>query len=195
MDVRAGAPAMLQKRGVTLLLRGNGGESSTGFPNDLEAMLDVILALKFVHMITMALMFGTWACIALFMLLAYRSGKAPVAALTARFVVRAELTLMVPAIALQPLVGYPLAVAIGDQLDEYWLEASVAVYTAVVAAWLANLFIELRIRKVTHMAALGGKALPPVYRRLFAVSGTISVAGLAGMTAIMALMVFQPHWY
>jgi uncharacterized membrane protein len=158
-------------------------------------MLDVILALKFVHMIAMAVMFGTWTCIALFMALAYRSGKAASAALTARFVVRAELTLMIPAIALQPLVGYPLAVAIGDRLDEYWLEASVAIYAAVVAAWLANLIIALRIRKVTHAAALSGKALPQTYRHLFFVWSAISLAGLAGMTAVMALMVWQPHRY
>jgi uncharacterized membrane protein len=158
-------------------------------------MLDVIFAIKFVHMIAMAVMFGTWTCIALFMLLAYRSGKAPLAALTARFVVRAELTLMIPAIVLQPLVGYPLAVAIGDRLDEYWLEASVAIYAAVVAAWLANFIIELRIRKVAYGAALSSKGLPEIYRRLFFVWSAIWVVGLAGMMAIMALMVWQPHWY
>jgi uncharacterized membrane protein len=158
-------------------------------------MLDVIFAFKFVHMIAMAVMFGTWTCIGLFMLLAYRSGEAPLAALTARFVVRAELTLMIPAIVLQPLVGYRLAVAIGDRLDEYWLEASVAIYAAVVAAWLGNLIIELRIRNVTQRAALSGKALPAIYRRLFFIWSAISVAGLAGMAAIMALMIWQPHWY
>jgi uncharacterized membrane protein len=158
-------------------------------------MLDAIFALKFVHMIAMAVMVGTWTCIVLFMLLARRSGKAPLAALTARFVVRAELTLMIPAIALQPLIGYPLAVAIGDRLDEYWLEASVAIYAAVVAAWIANLIIVLRIRKVTHAAALSGKALPAVYRRLFLVWSAISLVGLTGMAVIMALMVWQPHWY
>jgi uncharacterized membrane protein len=158
-------------------------------------MLDVIFAIKFVHMIAMAVMVGTWTCIALFMPLAYRSGKAPLAALTARLVVRAELTLMIPAIALQPLAGYPLAVAIGDRLDEYWLEVSVAIYAAVVAAWLAKLIIELRIRKVAHGAALSGKALPGNYRRLFFIWNAMSVAGLAGMAAIMALMIWQPHWY
>ncbi len=158
-------------------------------------MLEVILAIKFVHMIAMAVMFGTWVCTALFMLLGYRSRKASLVALTARYVVRAELTLMIPAIALQPLAGFPLAVAIGDRLDEYWLEASLAIYAVVVAAWLANLIIALRIRKVTREAALSIKALPKIYRRLFFTWSAISVAGLAGMIAIMALMVWQPHWY
>ncbi len=69
--------------------------------------------------------------------------------------------------ALQPLAGFPLAIAIGARLDEYWIEVSVAIYAAVVAAWLANLIIELRIRKVTQEAALDAKPLPDSYRRLF----------------------------
>jgi uncharacterized membrane protein len=158
-------------------------------------MLDVIFAIKLVHMIAMAVMFGTWICIAVFMLFAYRSGNASVAAVTALFAVRAELMLMIPAIALQPLAGYPLAVAIGERFDEYWLEVSVIIYAAVVAAWLANLIIELRIRKVTQDAAMNSKPLPDSYRRMFFAWSAFTVAGLAGLIAIMALMIWQPHWY
>jgi uncharacterized membrane protein len=140
-------------------------------------------------------MFGTWVTIALFTLFAYRSANTSVAALTALFVVRAELILMAPAVALQPLAGFPLAVAIGARVDEYWIEVSVAVYAAVAVAWLANLIIELRIRKVTQEAALASTPLPDSYRRLFRLWSAITVAGLAGMIAIMALMIWQPHWY
>lgn len=158
-------------------------------------MLDVIFAIKFVHMTAMAVMFGTWTCIALFMLYAYRSRNTAVAAVTVLFAVRAELTLMVPAVALQPLAGFPLAVAIGARLDEYWLEVSEAIYAAVVVAWLANLVIELRMRKLTQAAAVNAMPLPDSYRRMFLLWSLITLAGLAGMVAIMALMIWQPHWY
>jgi uncharacterized membrane protein len=158
-------------------------------------MLDIIYAIKFVHMLSVAVMFGTWICIALFMLLAYRSNNTSVAAVTALFAVRAELMLMVPAVALQPLAGLPLGLAIGAQLDEYWIELSVAVYAAVVAVWLANLVIEMRIRKVTQAAALDGEPLPNSYQRMFRLWSVLSIAGLGGMTAIMALMIWQPHRY
>jgi uncharacterized membrane protein len=157
-------------------------------------MLDTIYAIKFVHMLAMAVMFGTWICIALFMLFAYRSRNTSVAAVTALFAVRAELMLMAPAVALQPLAGFPLGVAIGARLDEYWIELSTGIYAAVVAAWLANLIIEMRIRKVTQAAALDGKPLPDSYRRMFRLWSLFSAAGLAGMVAIMALMIWQPHW-
>jgi len=158
-------------------------------------MLDVIFAIKFVHMIAMAVMFGTWLSIALFTLYAYRSGNTSVVALTAVFVVRTELILMIPALAIQPLAGIPLAVAIGARLDEYWLEVSEAVYAGAVAAWIAGFTIELRIRKLTQQAALDGVKLPDAYRGLFRLWSAVTLAGIASMIGIMALMIWQPHWY
>lgn len=162
-------------------------------------MLNVILALKFVHMITMAVMFGTWLGIALFMLFAHRSGKtpvdrAPVVALTSAFVVRAELWVMAGAVVLQPLVGFPLAIAIGSPVNAYWLEVSVAIYAAVVVIWLINLLAEMRIRRISTDAALARAPLPPSYRRLFWLRSVFTVAGLAGMVAIIAFMIWQPEW-
>jgi uncharacterized membrane protein len=158
-------------------------------------MLDVIFIIKFVHMIAMAVMFGTWICIAAFMLFAYRSRNASVIAVTVLFAVRAEFLLMIPAIALQPLAGFPLAIAIGERFDEYWLEVSVIIYVAVVVVWLVNLFIELRMRNATQDAAMNSLPLPASYRHMFLLWSVLTVVGLAGVLAIMALMIWQPHWY
>ena len=158
-------------------------------------LLDTIYALKFVHMIAIAVLFGTWLTIAVFTLFARRSRNTSVVAVTALFVVRAEFMLMLPAVVLTPLAGYPLATAIGANLDEYWIEVSGAIYAAVAVVWLANLMVERRIRKVTQGAAVNGKPLPDSYRRLFRIWCAITFAGLAGMIAIMALMIWQPHWY
>lgn len=158
-------------------------------------MLDVIFIIKFIHMIAVAVMFGTWLCIGAFMLFAYRSRNVSVVAVTVLFAVRLEYMFMIPAITLQPLAGFPLAVAIGERLDEYWLEVSVAIYAAVVVAWLINFLIELRMRRVTHDAAMDLLPLPDSYPRMFFVWSALTVAGLAGIIAIMALMIWQPHWY
>jgi len=157
-------------------------------------MLDTIYAIKFVHMIAIAVMFGTWLTIALFMLLARRSRNTSVVAVTALFAVRAEFMLMLPAVVLTPLAGYPLAVAIGANLDEYWIELSEAIYAAVAVVWLAGLLAERRIRRITQEAAINGKPLPDSYRRLFRIWCATAIGGLAGMIAIMVLMIRQPHW-
>lgn len=158
-------------------------------------MLDAIYAFKFVHMIAIAVMFGTWLAITLFMVAARRSRNTSVVAVTALFVVRAEYFLMLPAVVLAPVAGYLLAAAIGAHLDEYWIELSSVLYAAVAVVWLAGVIVERRIRNRTQQAAVNGKPLPKSYRRLFRFWCAFALAGLSGMIAVMALMIWQPHWY
>jgi uncharacterized membrane protein len=161
-------------------------------------MLNLILALKFLHMVTMAVMFGTWLGIALFMLFAHRMGHASVVALISAFVVRAQTWVMAVVVILQPLIGVPLSLAIGSSMSAYWLEVSVAIYAAVVLVWMGGLLVEMRIRRLSVRLSKDPAAtktpLPPSYRRLFWVWSVLTVVGLGGMIAIMALMVWQPEW-
>jgi uncharacterized membrane protein len=157
-------------------------------------MLSLIFALKFLHMVTMAAMFGTWLGIALFMLFAHRMGHTSVVALISAFVVRAETWVMAVVVILQPLIGVLLALAIGASMSAYWLEVSIAIYAFVVLIWMGDLLIEMRIRRLSKDAAVAKAPLPPSYRRLFWVWSVLTIVGLSGMIAIMALMVWQPEW-
>jgi uncharacterized membrane protein len=157
-------------------------------------MIDLIFAIKFVHVIAAAAMFGTWLGIAVFMALAHRSKNTSVVALTARFAVSVEKTIMIAAIALQPVSGFPLAWAIGlSPLEEYWMVLSLALYLLVVAIWLAVLRIEIRIRDLTREAALDGVPLGDAYRRLFRFYSLLVWPGLALIIALYLLMVWQPR--
>jgi uncharacterized membrane protein len=157
-------------------------------------MIDLILAIKFVHLLTAAVMFGTWLGIAGFMLLAYRSGSPSVVALVAQFVVRIELFVVAAAIALQPVSGFPLAWAIGlTPLNEFWIDVALVLYVAVVAAWLVSLRIEIRLRNMARQAALGRGTLAADYPRLFRVWFALAAFILAAMVAIILLMVWQPR--
>jgi uncharacterized membrane protein len=157
-------------------------------------MIDLILAIKFVHLLAAAAMFGTWLGIAGFMLLAYRSGNPSVVALVAQFVVRMELFVVAAAIALQPVSGLPLAWAIGlTPLNELWIDVSLVLYVAVVAAWLLSLRLEIRLRNMARQAALGRGTLADDYPRLFRIWFALAAVILAAMVAIILLMVWQPR--
>ena len=157
-------------------------------------MIDVIYAIKFVHVLAAGAMFGTWLGLAAFMLLAHRSDNPSVVALTARFVVSIELTIMIAAVVLQPLSGFALAGAIGlSPLDEFWIVLSSVLYVLVVAGWLAALRIEFAIRNLAHEAALAGTPLPDRYPRLFRLYSLIASPTLIGMVVLFALMVWQPR--
>ena len=157
-------------------------------------MIDLILAVKFVHVLFAAAMFGTWLGIAGFMLLAHRSGNPSVVALVAQFAVRIELYVVAPALALQPISGFPLAWAIGlTPLNEFWIDVSLVLYVAIVAAWLVSLRIEIRLRNMARQAALDRVPLADNYPRLFRIWFALAPVILAAMVAAILLMVWQPR--
>jgi uncharacterized membrane protein len=157
-------------------------------------MIDFILAIKFIHVLFAAAMFGTWIGIAGFMLLAYRSGNPSVVALIAQFAVRIELFVVAAALALQPISGFPLAWAIGlTPLNEFWIDVSLVLYVAVVAIWLVSLRIEIRLRNLARQAALSRGTLADDYPRLFRIWFALAAFLLAAMVAIILLMVWQPR--
>jgi uncharacterized membrane protein len=157
-------------------------------------MLDLIFAIKFVHVLAAAAMLGTWLGVALFMLLAHRSGNTSVVAVTSRFAVSVEKIVMIAAFALLPISGFPLAWSVGvSQADQFWIGLSLVLYVVVVAAWLVALRIEIRIRNMTRQAALDGELLKDAYRRLFRLYTALVWPILAGMVILVLLMVWQPR--
>jgi len=157
-------------------------------------MIDLILAVKFIHVLFAAAMFGTWIGLAGFMLLAYRSGNPSVVALVAQFAVRIELFVVAAALALQPISGFPLAWAIGlTPLNEFWIDVSLVLYVAVVAIWLVSLRIEIRLRNLARQAALSRGTLADDYPRLFRIWFALAAFLLAAVVAIILLMVWQPR--
>jgi uncharacterized membrane protein len=157
-------------------------------------MIELILAIKFVHLVAAAAMLGTWLAVAVFMHLADRSGNTSVVALTARFAVSVEKIVMIAAIAMQPISGIPLAFAIGlSPPDEFWIVLSLVLYAVMLAAWFAVLRIEIRIRDLTRQAALDAVPLPDEYRRLFRLYSVLVWPALAGMVVVFLLMTWQPR--
>jgi uncharacterized membrane protein len=164
-------------------------------PLNDAVMLDQIFALKFIHVLAAAAMFGTWLCLAMIMLRGHRSANPSVIAVTAQFVVDLEKMVMAPAVAIQPASGFPLAWAIGlSPLDEFWIVASLILLVLAFACWLGGFRIETRIRSLSRRSALAGVALPADYRWLFRVWSSVAAVGLLAMTAIFALMVWQPRF-
>ena len=157
-------------------------------------MLDLIFTIKFVHVLAVAVMLGAWFCLAIFMVLAHRSGNTSVVALTSQFVVKVELMVVAAAVALQPLSGFPLAFAIGlSPLREFWIVISSLLYVAIVACWIAAVWIETRIRGLAREAALAGVPLSAGYRRLFRLWCALAGPILIGMLTVFAFMIWQPR--
>jgi uncharacterized membrane protein len=157
-------------------------------------MLDLIFTFKFVHMLAAAVMFGGWLAAAGFMLLADRAGNPSVVAVTSQFVVEFEKFVVAPAVAIMPISGYLLGLAIGlSPLNEFWIDVSLVLYVAIVACWIAAFRAEVLIRRLSREAALSATPLAKDYRQLFRTWAALAVMILLAMAAVFALMIWQPR--
>jgi uncharacterized membrane protein len=149
-------------------------------------------ALKYLHVIGAAVLLGTGAGIAFFMLIAHLTGRAVLIAGVARIVVLADFVFTATAAALQPVTGLLLVWVLGYSFGETWIWVSIVLYVVTGACWLPVVRIQMRMRDLAESAVAGNHALPAAYHRLFR---TWFVLGIPAFTAVMAifwLMIAKP---
>lgn len=148
--------------------------------------------IKLVHVLSAAVLFGTGAGIAFFMVAAHRTGRPDVIAATARMVVLADFVFTAPAVILQPLSGLMLILIQGYRPFEPWLLAAYGLYLLIGACWLPVVAIQLRIRRVAERALEAGAPLPPAYWRLFRLWFVLGWPAFGGVLGVYWLMIVRP---
>ncbi|SEP47509.1 Uncharacterized membrane protein [Rhodospirillales bacterium URHD0017] len=150
--------------------------------------------LKFAHVIGAAVLLGTGAGIAFFMLLAHRDGRPQVVAGVARIVVVADFLFTASAVVAQPVTGVWLALHVGYPLTEGWILLSVFLYLLTGAFWLPVVWMQMRMRDLAAAAVREGTSLPDDYRRLFRLWFVFGFPAFAAVLAIFWLMIQRPSF-
>ncbi|MER8508041.1 DUF2269 family protein [Mesorhizobium sp. M0220] len=148
--------------------------------------------LKFLHVIGAAVLLGTGAGIAFFMLLAHRTGNTSTVAAVARMVVVADFLFTATAVVAQPLTGAALAWQAGYSLSEGWIVLSIALYVFTGMFWLPVVWMQIEMRKLASQAAAAGAPLPPRYHRLFWLWFALGFPAFAAVLGIFWLMIARP---
>jgi len=150
------------------------------------------LLLKLLHVIGAAVLLGTGAGIAFFMLMAHRTGEATTIAATARIVVTADYLFTATAVVAQPITGVLLALEAGYPLTEGWIMLSVVLYLVTGAFWLPVVWMQTKMRDLAAEAAAAGAPLPEIYHRLFRLWFAFGFPAFAAVLAIFWLMIARP---
>ena len=154
--------------------------------------MELELVLRWLHVIGACVLLGTGAGIAFFMVMAHRTGEAPIVAAVASIVVIADYLFTASAVVLQPLTGVWLAVEVGWPLTEPWVLLSVLLYVVVGLCWLPVVWIQIRLRDLAREAATAGAPLPQRYHRLFRIWFALGVPAFIGVLTILWLMLARP---
>lgn len=147
---------------------------------------------KWLHIMSSTLLFGTGLGIAFFMWRAHRSRDASLIAGTARNVVIADACFTAPAVVVQLITGLWLAYRLGIALSTLWLEATLVLFFVVGICWLPVLWLQKRARDLAFAAATTNTPLPSVYHQVMRWWFWLGWPAFLGVIVIFWLMVNKP---
>src|SRR5271156_2085638 len=92
--------------------------------------------IKWLHIVSSTVLFGTGAGIAFFFVRAQRTGNSKLIAAVGRDVVLADFAFTATAVIVQPVTGVALALMAGYRLSTPWLVVSMVLYGLIGCCWL-----------------------------------------------------------
>ncbi len=152
------------------------------------------LVLKYIHILSSTLLFGTGLGTAFHGLLAYRTADPRVVAVVGRSVVLADWVFTAPSVIVQPLTGIMLVRVAGYSWTSGWLLAAIGLYGLVGACWLPVVWLQIRLRRMAAVALADNTALSSDYLRFSRMWFVLGWPAFACVLGIFYLMIFKPEF-
>lgn len=149
------------------------------------------LLLKYLHILSMVVLFGTGLGTAWYKWMADRLGDVQHIAIMNRHVVLADWLFTTPAVIFQPVSGLYLVYLLNLPLSTPWIVASLGLYIVAGLCWLPVVWLQMRMRDLSAQAAAQHTELPVQYRRYARIWFWLGVPAFAAMLLIVLLMVFK----
>jgi len=152
------------------------------------------LWVKWLHIVSSTVLFGTGFGIAFFFVRAQGTGSVAIIASVGRDVVLADAVFTAAAVVIQPASGIALALMAGYPFSSPWLLLSIAIYFLVGACWLPVVWLQIRMRDLALAAAASSSPLPVEYRKYYRWWFALGWPAFIGVLFIFYLMVAKPSF-
>ena len=150
------------------------------------------LVVKWLHVLSSTVLFGTGLGSAFYMFFTNRSGDVRAIAIVTRRVVAADWLFTTPTAIVQPLTGFWLLHLSGMPWTAGWVLWSLVLYVIAGACWLPVVWIQIRMAAMAERAAAAGEALPARFWRYHVVWTALGWPAFLAFIAIFFLMVVKP---
>lgn len=152
------------------------------------------LLLKWLHILSSTVLFGTGLGSAFYKWSADRTGNLPTIAHTNKLVVLADWLFTTPTVIFQPLSGIWLFIIVGYSPFEPWLIATYVLYVIAGLSWLRVVWLQIRMRDISIHAAKENLELSHDYHRYNHQWFWLGVPAFISMIMIFLLMVYKPSF-
>ncbi len=151
------------------------------------------LILKYLHIISAILLFGTGLGSAFYKWMADRSGNIQHIAITNRNVVLADWLFTTPTVVFQPISGVWMATLVGYPLTTPWIMVSLILYVIAGACWLPVVYLQIKMKKMAELAMQNNTELPNKYWRYTKMWFVLGIPAFIAMVLVVMLMVFKGY--
>ena len=148
--------------------------------------------LKWLHILSSTLLFGTGLGSAFYMFFTNLSGDVRAIAVVSRRVVWADWLFTTPTAIIQPATGFYLVHLAAMPLSTTWIAWSIALFVVAGACWLPVVWIQIRMAALAEAAAREGAALPPLFWRYHRIWTALGIPAFLAFIAIFYLMTVKP---
>lgn len=155
-------------------------------------MSDPYLLLKWLHVVSSTLLFGTGLGTAYYFWMAHRSGNADLIAKVGRFVIRADWLFTGTSGLVQLASGLGLVAMAGYSLSEPWLLAALGLYLLAFSCWAPVVVLQIKATALAAAAAADGAPLGATYHRLMRYWFVLGWPSFIALLVTFYLMVAKP---
>ena len=154
--------------------------------------MDAYLTVKWLHILSSTVLFGTGIGTAFQMVWAMHTRKVETIHSVASGVVRADWIFTTPAGIVQPATGFWLVWQAGYGLTEFWLMLTFALYAVAFLCWVPVVRLQLRIRDLAAAALKADEPLPAEATRLYRRWFLLGWPAFLALVGVFWLMIAKP---
>lgn len=152
------------------------------------------LFLKFAHIISSTILFGTGIGTAFTLLLAHRSKDVYIIAAATRYVVIADWLFTSTSGIIQPITGFWMVYLAQYPWSSPWIAWSIVGYLVAAFCWFPVLYLQIKMRDDAMHALHTQAQLPPRYFRYFRYWFCLGWPAFISLMIVFYLMTNKPYW-
>jgi uncharacterized membrane protein len=152
------------------------------------------LWLKFIHVVSSTILFGTGIGTACNLFLAQKTKDTTIISATTRYVVIADWIFTGTSGIVQAVTGLWMVFLVGYSLSSLWILGSIIGYLIAALCWFPVVTLQIKMRDLSAIAYQAGTALPPLYYRYYRLWFWLGWPAFISLIIVFYLMTNKPTW-
>jgi uncharacterized membrane protein len=150
------------------------------------------LFLKFIHIVSSTILFGTGLGTACNMVFAHRTRDTYIIAAVSRYVVFSDWVFTTTSGIIQPLTGFLMVYLAGYSWSSLWIWGSIIGYLIAAFCWFPVVYLQIKMRDFAIKAAKEKSTLPPCYFRYYKYWFCLGWPAFISLLIVFYFMSFKP---